>query len=70
VQKYIFYDEQARASAPAFLPFGVSMVGPIVYTFGNDEQKKRFLPDILEFNTWWFVFLIFVYHILALSIIT
>ena len=53
VQKYIFADEQARASAPAFLPFGISMVGPIIYTFGNDEQKKRFLPDILEFNTWW-----------------
>ena len=29
------------------------MVGPVIYTFGNDEQKKRFLPDILEFNTWW-----------------
>ena len=29
------------------------MVGPVIYTFGNDEQKQRFLPDILEFNTWW-----------------
>ena len=53
VQKYLFADEQARASAPPFLPFGVSMVGPIIYTYGNEEQKKRFLPDILEFNTWW-----------------
>jgi len=53
VQKYIFADEQARASAPPFLSFGVSMVGPIIYSYGNDEQKQRFLPDILEFNTWW-----------------
>lgn len=53
IQKYIFFDEQARANAPSFLPFGVSMVGPIIYTFGSDEQKKRFLPDILQFNTWW-----------------
>ncbi len=53
VQKYIFDDEQARASAPPFLPFGVSMVGPIIYTYGSEEQKQRFLPDILEFNTWW-----------------
>ncbi len=53
VQKYIFADEQARANAPAFLPFGVSMVGPIIYTYGNEAQKQRFLPDILEFNTWW-----------------
>jgi len=29
------------------------MVGPVIYTFGNQEQKDRFLPDILNFNTWW-----------------
>jgi alkylation response protein AidB-like acyl-CoA dehydrogenase len=29
------------------------MVAPVIYTFGNEEQKKRFLPDILDFNTWW-----------------
>lgn len=53
VQKYIFADEQARANAPGYLSFGVSMVGPIIYTYGSEQQKKRFLPDILEFNTWW-----------------
>lgn len=53
VQKYIFADEQARAHAPPYLPFGVSMVGPIIYTYGTEEQKQRFLPDILQFNTWW-----------------
>jgi len=53
VQKYLFADEQARASAPGFLSFGVSMVGPIIYTFGSEAQKQRFLPDILQFNTWW-----------------
>jgi len=53
VQKYIFADEQARANAPVFLTFGVGMVGPVIYTYGSEEQKQRFLPDILEFNTWW-----------------
>lgn len=53
VQKYMFSDEQARANAPAFLPFGVSMVGPIIYTYGTDAQKQRFLPEILRFDTWW-----------------
>jgi hypothetical protein len=53
VQKYLFADEQARASAPGFLSFGVSMVGPIIYTYGTEAQKQRFLPDILQFNTWW-----------------
>jgi alkylation response protein AidB-like acyl-CoA dehydrogenase len=24
------------------------MVGPVIYTFGNEEQKERFLPDILN----------------------
>jgi alkylation response protein AidB-like acyl-CoA dehydrogenase len=53
VQKYIFATEIAMANAPDMIPFGVKMVAPIIYTFGNDEQKARFLPDILESNAWW-----------------
>ncbi len=53
VQRYIFSYEMALAEAPPIIPFGVSMVGPVIYTFGNDAQKKRFLPDILESNVWW-----------------
>ena len=53
VQKYLFADEQARVNAPPFLSFGVSMVGPIIYSYGSEAQQQRFLPDILEFNTWW-----------------
>ncbi len=53
VQKYLFANEQAAANAPDFLSFGINMVGPIIYTFGSAEQKQRFLPDILQFNTWW-----------------
>ena len=53
VQKYIFATEMAEADAPTIVPFGLSMVGPVVYTFGNEEQKERFLPDILESNVWW-----------------
>ena len=50
---YIFNKELGLAGCPPILPFGVGMVGPVIYTFGNDEQKERFLPDILDFNTWW-----------------
>ena len=50
---YIFNKELGLAGCPPILPFGVGMVGPVIYTFGNDEQKERFLPDILNFNTWW-----------------
>ena len=50
---YIFNKEFGLAGCPPLLAFGVSMVAPVIWTFGNDEQKERFLPDILEFNTWW-----------------
>lgn len=52
-QIYIFQKEFGLAGCPNILPFGVAMVGPVIYTFGNEEQKKRFLPDILSFDTWW-----------------
>ena len=29
------------------------MVGPVIYTFGNDAQKKKFLPRILSGEDWW-----------------
>ena len=53
VQIYIFQNELAHAQCPTILPFGLNMVGPVIYTFGNQEQKDKFLPDILQFNTWW-----------------
>jgi alkylation response protein AidB-like acyl-CoA dehydrogenase len=53
LQKFIFADEMAAVNAPAVVPFGVSMVGPVIYTFGSEEQKQRYLPDILASNVWW-----------------
>jgi alkylation response protein AidB-like acyl-CoA dehydrogenase len=53
VQKYLFAIEMAEADAPPIVPFGLSMVGPVIYTFGSEEQKKRFLPDILASKVWW-----------------
>tara|TARA_B100001250_G_scaffold401613_1_gene413688 strand:- start:2520 stop:3773 length:1254 start_codon:yes stop_codon:yes gene_type:complete len=52
-QLYIFNKEFGLAGCPPLLAFGVSMVAPVIWTFGNDDQKQRFLPDILNFNTWW-----------------
>ena len=52
-QLYIFNKEFGLAGTPPLLAFGVSMVAPVIYTFGNEEQKAKYLPDILEFNTWW-----------------
>ncbi len=49
----IFTDEIQRANAPESLAFGTSMVGPVIYTFGSQAQKERFLPRILDLRDWW-----------------
>lgn len=52
-QKYIFALEMGLYGAMEPVAFGVKMVAPVIYTYGNEEQKKRFLPDILQSNVWW-----------------
>ena len=53
VQRFIFEDECAAADAPPLSPFGVSMVGPVLYTYGTEAQKARYLPDIVSMDTHW-----------------
>ena len=53
IQQYIFQDELQLAPAPQPLPFGVNMVGPVIYTFGTEAQKRRFLPRIANLDDWW-----------------
>jgi pimeloyl-CoA dehydrogenase large subunit len=53
VQQYIFNEELQLAPAPAPLAFGVNMVGPVLYTFANEEQKKKYLPRIANLEDWW-----------------
>ena len=52
-QKYIWSEEQARADTIGILPFGVSMLAPVLYTFGTEEQKQRFLPGVRDGLVWW-----------------
>ena len=52
-QRYIWSEENARVNALMPLPFGVSMVGPVIYTFGNDDQKAQHLPGIRDGSVWW-----------------
>ena len=52
-QKYIFATEMGLIGAPEPVPFGMKMVAPVLMAYGSDEQKRRFLPDILESNVWW-----------------
>jgi alkylation response protein AidB-like acyl-CoA dehydrogenase len=53
VQRFIWSEELARADTLPILPFGINMVGPVIYTFGTAEQKARFLPRILSGEDWW-----------------
>jgi pimeloyl-CoA dehydrogenase large subunit len=53
MQEYIFLDEIQQAPAPPALPFNVSMVGPVIATFGSEEQKKKFLPGTASLDIWW-----------------
>ena len=53
VQRYIFEEEMGRARAPRIIPFGPKMVGPVIYTFGSDAQKSKYLPAIAANETWW-----------------
>lgn len=53
LQEHAFLQECALGAAPMLIPYGVNMVGPALYTFGNEEQKRRWLPGILASETWW-----------------
>ena len=53
VQQHIFDEECAAAGAPVVMPFGVRMVAPVIQRFGNEEQKRHFLPRILSGEDWW-----------------
>jgi alkylation response protein AidB-like acyl-CoA dehydrogenase len=52
-QRYIFNEECAKAETPMVLPFGIAMVGPVIYTYASEEQKKKYLPRILSGEDWW-----------------
>jgi len=52
-QRYIWGEENARAETSPLLPFGLSMVGPVIFNYGNEEQKAKYLPRILSGEDWW-----------------
>ena len=52
-QNFIYETERSAAGAPNTIPFGLKMVAPVIYGFGTEEQKQRFLPKILTSEDWW-----------------
>lgn len=47
-QQMIFADECALAPAPTPHIFNITMLGPVIIHFGNDEQRAFFLPKLLN----------------------
>ncbi|WP_179401144.1 acyl-CoA dehydrogenase family protein [Burkholderia guangdongensis] len=52
-QKFLFDNECALAGAPRIVPFGLSMLGPVLIKYGNEAQKRHWLPRILDGSDWW-----------------
>ena len=53
VQRHIFEEECARAHAPRIVPFGLSMLAPVLQKFGSKAQQDHYLPRILSGEDWW-----------------
>jgi alkylation response protein AidB-like acyl-CoA dehydrogenase len=52
-QKYVFDMEMSAAGVPHSIPFGLTMVAPVIMAFGSEAQKKQHLPPILASDLWW-----------------
>ncbi|MDS1139214.1 acyl-CoA dehydrogenase family protein [Pusillimonas sp. SM2304] len=52
-KRRVFHHELALCCAPETIPFGITMIGPVLYTFGSAAQKQKYLPGILKSEQWW-----------------
>jgi len=52
-QKFIFEEECCLAHAPRVVPFGITMLAPVLMNFGSPEQQAYYLPRILNGDDWW-----------------
>lgn len=53
LRRHIWHEELQLAGVPSTLPFNTSMVGPVIATFGSQEQKEKFLPATANLDIWW-----------------
>ncbi|WP_313802964.1 acyl-CoA dehydrogenase family protein [Sphingobium sp.] len=53
LKRWLFENELYRAGSPWLAPFGITYVGPVIYNFGNDAQKRRWLEPTISHDIWW-----------------
>ena len=52
-QRYIWDQECANAGTTPLIPFGLTMLGPVIIAYGNEHQKDWVLKGILSGEDWW-----------------
>lgn len=52
-QRLIFEEEMSAANCPPLYHHGLGHIGPVIIRFGNEAQKKHWLPRILDGTDWW-----------------
>jgi alkylation response protein AidB-like acyl-CoA dehydrogenase len=53
LQRHVFEEECFLAGAPALSTQGPALVGPVIYTFGTQAQKDRYLPGMRSGAEFW-----------------
>lgn len=53
LRRHILIEEIAAAGCPSIDPISVDFVGPVLYTFGSPQQKRRYLPRIRTADDFW-----------------
>jgi alkylation response protein AidB-like acyl-CoA dehydrogenase len=52
-QRHIFDEVMAECDCPPQYHHGLRHLGPVIIEYGSEEQKRRFLPGILNGQDWW-----------------
>ncbi|HEX4598317.1 MAG TPA: acyl-CoA dehydrogenase family protein [Burkholderiaceae bacterium] len=53
LQRHLFEEECALAGAPPTCTAAFMLVAPVIYSYGDADQKARHLPPILRGDTFW-----------------
>jgi alkylation response protein AidB-like acyl-CoA dehydrogenase len=53
VRRHILHEELSVASCPSLDLISIDFVGPVLYTFGTPQQKRRYLPRIRGADDFW-----------------
>ena len=53
LERYIFEEECMLAGAPWLNIQGVFLIGPVLQAYGTEEQRRRYLPKIIDGSEFW-----------------